>query len=111
MNNSKSQIIIVERRQVEREYGFTGVEAIIDHDRHGRLLICDGFGGIDSLRGGAVRFEHGLVIKLHADDTLESLHDNASAIMDRALSGYDDSRPVLEWDGQKIAWLAQSLGL
>ena len=48
------EITLIEQRKVECEYQFTGTDAIIDHPKYGRLFICDGFGGMDELRGGGL---------------------------------------------------------
>lgn len=109
-----SKVIIIEQRDVERDYGFRGVEAIVEHEAHGRLLVCDGFGGKDSLRGGSVRFEHGMVCKLHDDDTFDSLDadwNDYTTVKSAIQAGYDGSRPVLDWGGHVIARLAKSCGL
>lgn len=109
-----SKATVIEKRNIKRDYGFDGVEAIVDHPKHGRLLVCDGFGGMDSLRGGAVRFEHGIVCKLHDDDTfaaLDAAWNDVTTIMAAVTTGYDDSRPVLEWDGMMVAKLAEGCGL
>ena len=109
-----SKAIIIEQRDVERDYGFRGVEAIVEHDKHGRLLVCDGFGGKDSMRGGAVRFEHGMVCRLHDDDNFSLLDENwndYTTVKSAIQAGYDGSRPVLDWSGYAIAGLAKSCGL
>lgn len=109
-----SKATVVETRSVKRDYGFTGTEAIVDHPAHGRLLVCDGFGGKDSMQGGAVRFEHGVVIKLRNDDDFASLDadwNESTSVIDAAMHGYDDSRPVLEWSGFMVKRLAEACGL
>ena len=109
-----SKATIVQQRSVEREYGYQGIEAIIDHKTHGRLFICDGFGGIDYLRGGAVRFYHGIVCKLHAEDDFESIDADWNefvTVRTAIVNMYDDSRPVLDWSGRAVAGLAKSCGL
>ncbi len=106
--------VVIETRAVEREYGYPGVEAIVDHPQHGRLLVIDGFGGKDSLRGGAVRFEHGRVCKLLPEDTFEALDaewNEYTSVMDAVTSGHDSDRPLLDWDGMAVAGLAKSCGL
>ncbi len=40
---------IIERANVVRDYGFRGVEAIIETPQHGRVYIADGYGGQDGL--------------------------------------------------------------
>lgn len=110
-------IKVVERRTVKRDYDFDGVEAIIDHPKHGRLFICDGFAGVGSLRGGAVRWEHGFVAKLKADDTFAALDaEDQRYVCPQALlsvieAGQDDERPILEWDGHAVDRVAKAAGL
>ena len=109
-----SKATVIEKRDVERDYGLSGIDAIVDHPEHGRLLVCDGYGGMDDIKGGAVRFEHGLVVKLHNDDTFAALDgdwNEATSIMSAVTHGYDESRPVLEWPGFMVAKLAKACGL
>jgi hypothetical protein len=98
---------LIEKRTVTREYDFQGTDAIIYHPKLGRLLIKDAFGGMGQLRGGAVRWEHGMAIQLKPDDSFESLRD----LLGMVLAGYDPERPVLEWDGRAVESLAKSLSL
>lgn len=109
------KITLIERRDVKRNYGFAGTEAVIDHPTHGRMLLCDGFGGIDSISGGTVRWAHGMAIKLHDGDTFETLDGaqwtNDVTLMQATQHGYDDTRPVLDWDGLAIARAAAAAGL
>ena len=106
---------LIEMENVGREYGFDGTQAIVDHPEHGRLLLTDGFGGMGDLRGGAVRWEHGLVVKLLPGDTLDGLRDapwnEFCDTFDAVIKGYDDSRPVLNWHGPVVAALAAQAGL
>lgn len=110
-----SDIRLIESEDVARDYGFAGVDAVIEHPEHGRLLVMDGYGGERELRGGAVRWEHGAVIKLHPTDTLGSLRkgawSEATSLWAAMRNGYDDSRPVLQWPGSAIAGLAKAAGL
>ena len=105
------EITLIEQRKVECEYQFTGTDAIIDHPKYGRLFICDGFGGMDELRGGAIRWEHGMAIKLLPGDTLDVLHANNASILFYARIGDDNSRPVLPWTGMMVAAVARTAGL
>lgn len=108
-------VTVIEQRPIERDYEMQGVQAIIDHPTHGRLLIEDGFGGMDTLEGGAVRWEHGGVIKLKANDTLSSMENESwndhCDLLSVVLMGRDDERPVMEWDGFVIRSVAESFGL
>lgn len=105
---------LIESESVERDYGFAGTIAIVEHSTHGRLLIQDGYGEMD-LRGGMVRWEHGMVIKLQPADTIESLRADMGKVpvsdWERMVHGYDDARPVLGWDGRMVAAIAKSAGL
>jgi hypothetical protein len=109
------EINVIEQEQVERDYGMQGTEAIVEHPDHGLIYIADGFGGVDTMRGGAVRWEHGMAVKLQPGDTLESLLEtewNESTSLFRAmLEGYDEARPVLEISGRQIAAIAKAAGL
>ncbi|MFA5633414.1 MAG: hypothetical protein WC997_18140 [Porticoccaceae bacterium] len=109
------KIAIVARRDIERDYGFRGTEAIIDHPKHGRLLLCDGFGGKDTLAGGTVRWTHGMAVKLEDDDTFDALDSTewsvGTTLMQAVKGGYDDARPILDWDGLTIARVAAAAGL
>ena len=103
-----------EVRDEVREYGMGGMIAIVDHPAHGRLLIADGYGGEDQIRGGAVRWEHGMVAQLQPGDTLAHLDadwNGKVTLMDAVRHGHDDSRPVLDWHGRAIAALARAAKL
>lgn len=88
---------------------------VVQHPRHGRLLLTQGWGGMDSPKGGAYRWEHGAAYQLQAEDTLESLRseewNDYTSLYEAVLRGYDDSRPVLEWDGNMVAALATSVAV
>jgi hypothetical protein len=109
------EINVIEQEQVERDYGMQGVEAIVEHPEHGLIYIADGFGGMDTMRGGAVRWEHGMAVKLQPGDTLENLREtewNDSTTLFRAmLEGYDESRPVLQLTGRQVSAIAKAAGL
>jgi len=109
-----STVTVFEKRDVTRDYGLAGVEAIIEHPTAGRLLIADGFGGTDSLAGGAVRWRHGLACRLWPDDTFDVLDQpwNAgTSLADAVTAGHDNDRPVLDWSGRTIASVAAIAGL
>ncbi len=107
---------LIESRNVERDYGFGGVEAIVEHPKYGRMLIRDGFGGKDSLSGGAVRWRHGAANKLHVGDTFQSLDSGRwnehVSLMEAVLKGADNTRPIVTELGElALARMAGSLGL
>lgn len=105
---------IIDHRDVVREYGLAGTEAVIDHPVHGRIYIADGFGGVGTIEGGTVRWAHGIVCQLHPEDTLAILdgqYNETVTTLAAMTGGYDESRPVLEWDGSMIEGVARSAGL
>ncbi|ELA9292952.1 hypothetical protein QUO15_004414 [Vibrio parahaemolyticus] len=107
--------ILIEKEHVIRDYGFSGINAIIDHPKYGRLLLRDGYGGEGSIQGGAVRWRHGIALKLKAEDTLDSLKNthwnDETSLFFAVINGYDDQRPVQDWDGIIIKNIAKSVGL
>lgn len=106
---------LIEKENTEREYGFDGINAIIESEKHGKLLIIDGFGGIDDLEGGSVRFKHGMVVKLKDNDTLSSLNKTVGCyyptLMNDVCRGKNSGRPVMDWDSWTIENTARSVGL
>lgn len=108
-------IKIIEERSVEMDYGFRGTWAVIDHPKHGRLLLCQGYGGETSLQGGGVRWRHGLILKLQPGDTIGSLEalpwNDEMATLVAARHGYDPDRPLMEWNGHVVAAIAKAAGL
>lgn len=95
---------LIQKRAVKRDYGFIGNEVIVDHPKHGRLLITDGYGE-DGLNGGSVRWKHGYAIKLLPNDTFESLEEpwnDTETILSAAIRCYDPKRQILPWNGKII---------
>lgn len=101
---------LVEKAEVEREYGLRGTVAVVDHVKFGRLLIADGYGGEHELCGGAVRWKHGEVIKLKPGDTLAQLQSSTKDWV-AMRCGHDQERPLLYWTGYHLERLAKDLGL
>lgn len=102
---------IIEYRNSKGMYDLNCQRMIIEHEKHGRLLLSEAFGGMDSLEGGQYRWSQGTVNKLKPEDTFESL-ENAewnenTSVYDAAIHGYDKSRPVLDWDGHIITAIAK----
>lgn len=106
---------VIDQKLVKRNYDFNGVIAIIDSDKYGRQLIQDGYGGESTLRGGAVRFEHGFINNILITDTLDIIingdWNDFTGLLDAVSMGYDKSRPLLNWDGFVISKIAESLKL
>lgn len=105
--NEKKDVKLVEKREVKRDYGFVGVNVIVDHIDHGRLLVVDGFGW-QELQGGRVRWEHGMVYQLKKNDTLDSLYRIS---MNTIFNGYDAARQPLAIEGITATTIATALKL
>lgn len=105
---TKARATLVEHDAYEGQYGMTGERMIIDHPRHGRLLLLQGFGGMEEMLGGAYRWLYGIAIPLLPDDTLASLSADDEQ-WQRMTHGYDDDRPVLTWEGIMIEQLARAV--
>lgn len=103
---------ILERKSGRGQYDMVCKAMIVEHPAHGRLLLVEGFGGMDKPQGGVYRWEHGLVFRLQPEDTLESLHTGAwnegTTLYQAVVHGYDDSRPLLDWNGHAIRKLAEA---
>lgn len=106
---------LIEKSVTDGPYGFDVESAIIEMPKHGRVYIQQGFGGIDQPIGGAVRWLHGIAVKVLDTDTLESLNNgrwnNETDLLDAVTHGYDKTRPVFEWSGAIIDKIATGLNL
>jgi hypothetical protein len=105
---------IVEQEQHDGPYGFEVTTAIIEHPKDGRLLLRQGYGGVDTPVGGAVRWQHGIAVQLLPNDTLAILHADAivgTTVMQMACTANDPQRPVLTWPGYIVRSVARSAGL
>lgn len=100
------KIKVLEVQSVERDYGMGGINAIIEHPKHGRLWLADGFGGLHSIHGGSVRWKYGCAIQLKPEDTMESLRWNLDFRHDR-----DPERPMLWWSSNAVVAVAKAAGL
>lgn len=109
-----TKAIIISQRDIKHDYDTVGTEYIINHPKHGLILLTTGFGGIDTPSGGAVRFRHGMVISLRLGDNFDSFNrlwnDTTSNYL-AMTQGYDDARSVLNWSSAMIENLAKSLDL
>lgn len=105
---------VIESHDIAQPYNLEGLGAIIDHPKYGRLYIQQGFGGLDDLIGGAVRWEHGIACQLLDSDTLATLNAQANdyvTVLDAMINGYDNSRPVMPWSASLVRNIAKSAGL
>lgn len=110
----ENKMKIIDSREIERDYGFIGNEVIIDHPEYGRILVLDGFGGIDTPSGGAVRWRHGSVYHLKADDTFSNLDvedSNYNSLLTLIKNCCDQERPYLDLEGYHIETLMKSIDL
>ena len=102
---------LVEKDNILGVYDFLQSIMIVDTDKHGRILLVEGFAGND-IEGQMYRWKHGLAISIHNEDTLESLRAEK---WNEYYTGYqvvtlcqDNDRPCLHWDGFVIDKLANS---
>lgn len=95
---------LIETETRSADYGMPAQVAIVEC-RGDRILICQMFGGIDSLAGGMPRWRHGVACRLRPDDTL------ATIVLGDVVRGYDKDRPVLDWDGIVVRRIAEAVGL
>ena len=109
------KITVIETRSENGAYAMNCKSAIIDHPKHGRLYISQEFGGMHTLAGGKYRWSSGIVIKLLADDTFQSLsnkmYNETETVLNAATNACCDDRPILEWDGNMIDSVASAAGL
>lgn len=103
---------ILEHETETGRCGMSAVLVVVEHPEHGRLLLVEGFGGLDAPQGGAYRWEHGTAYRLRPGDTFASLRaepwNEITSTYEAMLRGYDDSRPLLEWSGHAVRAVAES---
>ena len=104
---------IIEKETNKAEYDMDCVSMIVENENGERYLMQEGFGGMDTMAGGAIRWRHGLIIKIKAGETFSTFEkewNESATLRDAMLRGYDDERPILDWSGtiiEKIANLAR----
>ena len=102
--------VLTEKRTVEGAYGINADQMILDTSEHGRLLVCDGFGGND-INGYTHRWEYGTVAQLQPGDTFadldERINDHGTTLFECVTTGNDSDRPILLWPGTVIAAIAK----
>ena len=103
-----TRIQVIELDHVGIEYQFIGTMAIIEHPRHGRVLLVDRF-------AAPVPWEHGRAVKLKDVDTLRGLRKTRwnqwYTLLSAALAGHDEARPPLAWSRHVIETIAKQAGL
>lgn len=101
---------LIEKRTIEGMYEFAVEQMIIDTDKHGRILITEGYGGEDKMEGGQYRWKHGVAARLLPNDTFEVLigdWNDCTSVFEAVINGYDPDRPLLhDWTGHVIATVA-----
>ena len=111
---------LVEKRTYKGVYDFDQTEAIVDHPKLGRILIRQGYGGVDQIIGGAIRWIHGDAYKLHPGDTLEKLDGPSNykrewgdpiTIYEQIMDQDDNSRPFCSLWGRPLELVAELVGL
>lgn len=108
----KDEIKVVEQREVEGAYGFDYAQIIIDHHKHGRLLMVEGWGGSE-IDGEQYRWKHGIVASILPDDDFTSLDEMinpGTRVIDAVIHGSDDDRRLLEWSGHSIENMVKNVG-
>lgn len=81
-------------------YGFDQQEVIVEIGGQ-RIYLCEGYGGEGAIMGGGYRWIHGIAILIDKNDTLNSLHNDTEAYS-LMVGGYDNHRPIQDWDGEAI---------
>ena len=103
---------LVERDTVTADYDLPCDTMIVELKDGRRIYLTQGFGGMNSLDGGMCRWRHGIAIHVFPTDTLESLRADSDdyyvAPYTRMIQGYDDQRPLLDWDGAVVESVALS---
>jgi len=98
---------LIEKQEYPRAYGFIGTDAIIETDNGKRFLICDGYGGENTIEGGHVRWKHGAAFELKPGDTFDSLHstdwNDDTTLCNAVLADMDDDRPVVDFHPECFA--------
>lgn len=106
---SNARIRIVDSRVTRGAYDFLRAQMIVDHPRHGRLLLAEEYCGETELRGGQYRW--GSVHRLRPDDTFDALGgewNECTTILDAVEMQHDDSRPWLDWPPLYVERMARA---
>lgn len=108
MKTATKKSVVIEVERNHGAYEMIRERAIIDHHKHGRILIIEGWCGMDDIRGGAYRYSGGAVYQLKPDDTFASLAAEQEQTGNDHLAGI---RQLLDWTGAMIDRVAKSAGL
>lgn len=116
VGNTTAKPTVVEQDTRSGQYDMPQTFALIDHPMRERLLLVQGFGGMDSPSGGAYRWRHGLVARVRPDDTLAGLRAEPWAegvsTLDALLHGESGTgRELLDWPGYAVETFATACGL
>jgi hypothetical protein len=102
---------LIERNTLTGDYNLTKQAMIVEMSDGRRIYLIEGFGGMDSLEGGQNRWRHGAAVQILPTDTLDSLAEDSGEYhvtsYERMMHGYDEQRPVLDWDGSVIDRVAR----
>lgn len=107
------KLTLIAKRTVERNYGFVGTDAIVQHHEFGLLFVCDGFGG-GCLEGGCVRWKHGGAYHLVDGDSFEKLSEEFNehcTIYEAMKAGYDADRQPVEISLKQLESWVKALGI
>ena len=106
---------LIEKNIFDGAYGFSVIEAIIESEKYGKLLIMQGYGGEGTMAGGAMRWRHGMAIKLEESDTIGSLNEpggeDGLSRLERTVGGFGGDLDILELNGKSIIALSASAGV
>jgi hypothetical protein len=107
-------ICLIDRRMDPGAYDLGRSRIIIDHPRHGRLLLAEEYSGEGTPRGGQYRW--GSATRLQPTDTFCSLEDrlwnDSTTWLEAVDLNLDDTRPCLDWPGYVVAKVVDAaLGL
>jgi len=102
---------IIESDVNKAEYDIDCIRMIVENEKGERYYMQEGFGGMDTMSGGYVRWRHGLIIRIKQGETFstfEKMWNEGTTHRSAMLNGYDDERPVLEWSGHTIEKIANA---
>lgn len=101
---SKAKTTLIDADTKPGAYDMPIARLLVDHAELCRLLILQGFGGMDQLCGGAYRWRHGIALSVPADATLASLDEEEAEY-----GTLSDTHPIIDWDGVVIDKIAQAI--